>query len=72
MTSLSLFFHFCSTTPTLEHVLVPETLLKKRKTQDKAAAEKRVADAAARKVRIQQIISNFLRTLLFQPATLLV
>ncbi|KAG0056155.1 hypothetical protein BGZ83_006250, partial [Gryganskiella cystojenkinii] len=38
-----------NTTPTLEHVLVPETLLKKRKTQDKAAAEKRVADAAARK-----------------------
>jgi large subunit ribosomal protein L7e len=39
-----------STTPTIDHVLVPETLLKKRKTQDKAAAEKRVADAAARKV----------------------
>ncbi|KAG0072828.1 60S ribosomal protein L7 [Podila epicladia] len=45
---------FSSTTPTLEHVLVPETLLKKRKTQDKAAAEKRVADAAARKARKAQ------------------
>ncbi|KAF9996306.1 60S ribosomal protein L7, partial [Entomortierella chlamydospora] len=43
-----------STTPTLEHVLVPETLLKKRKTQDKAAAEKRVAEAAARKARKAQ------------------
>ncbi|KAI8605386.1 60S ribosomal protein L7 [Dissophora ornata] len=42
------------TTPTLEHVLVPETLLKKRKTQDKAAAEKRTADAAARKARKTQ------------------
>ncbi|KAF9964006.1 60S ribosomal protein L7 [Modicella reniformis] len=42
------------TTPTLEHVLVPETLLKKRKTQEKAAAEKRVADTAARKARKAQ------------------
>ncbi|KFH64648.1 60S ribosomal protein L7 [Podila verticillata NRRL 6337] len=47
-------FDFPCTTPTLEHVLVPETLLKKRKTQDKAAAEKRVADAAARKTRKAQ------------------
>ncbi|KAG0327409.1 60S ribosomal protein L7 [Podila humilis] len=43
-----------TTTPTLDHVLVPETLLKKRKTQDKAAAEKQVADAAARKARKAQ------------------
>jgi len=48
--SFRLIFHVSSTTPTLEHVLVPETLLKKRKAQDKATAEKQVAAVAARKV----------------------
>ncbi|KAK3815243.1 MAG: ribosomal protein L30, ferredoxin-like fold domain-containing protein [Benniella sp.] len=43
-----------TTTATLEHVLVPETLLKKRKTQEKAAEAKRTADAAARKARKAQ------------------
>ncbi|KAF9356396.1 60S ribosomal protein L7, partial [Mortierella sp. NVP85] len=42
------------TTATLEHVLVPETLLKKRKTQEKAVAAKRATDAAARKARKAQ------------------
>ncbi|KAG0242545.1 60S ribosomal protein L7 [Actinomortierella wolfii] len=58
MTSISFVYAFFSavtifstTTPSLEQVLVPETLLKKRKTQEKAAAEKRAADAAARKAR---------------------
>ena len=30
----------CSTVPTKDQVLVPETLLKKRKSQEKARAEK--------------------------------
>ena len=57
--NVSTSFRSISTTPTLSHVLVPETLLKKRKTHDKAAAAKRVADVAARKV----IISSFLFSL---------
>jgi large subunit ribosomal protein L7e len=41
-----------SSVPTKEQVLVPETLLKKRKSQEKARAEKSAEIADKKKVRI--------------------
>lgn len=38
----------CSSVPTNDQILVPETLLKKRKSQEKARAEK-LADADKKK-----------------------
>jgi len=43
-----------TTVPTAEQILVPETLLKKRKTQDKLRAEKIASDIEARKARKSQ------------------
>ncbi|RUP49608.1 hypothetical protein BC936DRAFT_142057 [Jimgerdemannia flammicorona] len=45
--------HSDVTVPTAEQVLVPETLLKKRKNQEKTAAARAAADAEKRKVCIR-------------------
>lgn len=39
----NIFSSFCSTVPTQDQILVPETLLKKRKSNEKAIAEKLAA-----------------------------
>lgn len=41
-----------STVPTKDSILVPETLLKKRKSQEKAREERTAADAKKKAVRI--------------------
>jgi large subunit ribosomal protein L7e len=41
----------CSTVPTADQVLVPETLLKKRKSQEKARAERSAEIEQKKKVR---------------------
>jgi hypothetical protein len=50
ISSRMLSFTNNSTVPTAEQVLVPETLLKKRKSNEKAAAE-----AAAKKVELKKV-----------------
>lgn len=44
-----------STVPTHDHVLVPETLLKKRKSQEKARAEKAASIEKVKKVSLSTL-----------------
>lgn len=47
------------TVPTQEQILVPETLLKKRKTQEKAQAEKLAAAKERKEVRASSLLYLF-------------
>lgn len=49
----------CSTVPTNDQILVPETLLKKRKSQEKARAERTDAIQKRKAVRITSLMFFF-------------